>query len=86
MSKIGRLCTKEAKFNPASHFALPRDVLGEVMLTRGEKLATLERWRTQVLRQMAVFGDEDQVREAESKIKILDDIEQTKTLLKSERT
>ena len=85
MSKIGRLFTKEAKFNPAMHFTLPRDVLGEVMLTRGEKLATLERWRTQVLRQIQVFGREDQSRAAADPARILDDIEQTKTLLKSER-
>ena len=86
MSKIGGLFTKQAKFNPALHFALPRDVLAEVMLTRGEKLATLDRWRTQVLREIQVFGKEDRSPDAVDRARILDDIEETANLLKSERS
>jgi hypothetical protein len=49
MSEIGRLCTQRAKEQPERFFAVPKDVIGEVMLTRGEKLATLERWRLRIL-------------------------------------
>lgn len=40
-----------AKQQPESCFATPLEIVGHPLLTRGEKLATLERWR------LNIFGD-----------------------------
>jgi hypothetical protein len=50
MSTIGQLNISAAKVDPARHFADPAAIVTTVMLTRGEKLATLERWRLDILR------------------------------------
>jgi hypothetical protein len=52
MSTIGQLNVAGAKLDPARHFAKPADIIETVMLTRGEKIATLERWRLDILRQL----------------------------------
>lgn len=57
MSEIARLNVEAAKHDPAQFFATPSDIVGEVMLTRGEKIATLERWRLTILQQLAASDD-----------------------------
>lgn len=57
MSEIARLNVEAAKHDPAQFFASPRDIVGEVMLTRGEKIATLDRWRLIILQQLAAADD-----------------------------
>lgn len=57
MSEIARLNVEAAKHDPAQFFASPHDIVGEVMLTRGEKIATLERWRLTILQQLAAADD-----------------------------
>ncbi len=57
MSEIARLNVEAAKHDPAQFFASPKDIVGEVMLTRGEKIATLERWRLTILQQLAAADD-----------------------------
>ena len=52
MAEIARICKEAAKQEPERHFANPAAIVEEVMLTRGEKLATLERWRLNILRQL----------------------------------
>jgi hypothetical protein len=52
MSTIGQLNVAGAKADPARHFANPAAVVDTVMLTRGEKIATLERWRLDILREL----------------------------------
>lgn len=52
MSTIGQLNVAGAKLDPAKYFATPQDIVATVMLTRGEKIATLERWRLEILRQL----------------------------------
>ena len=57
MSEIGSLRPQVAKHNPASVFASPLDIVDEIMMTRGEKIATLERWRLSVLQDLAAADD-----------------------------
>ena len=51
MEKIGQLDRNAAKFTPESVFSSPLAIVEETMLTRGEKLATLQRWQDNVLRE-----------------------------------
>lgn len=44
MSTILHLNTEAARFDPASVFARPLDIVAERGLTLGQKLATLQRW------------------------------------------
>jgi hypothetical protein len=52
MAKIGQLNVEAARLDPERHFASPLDIVTEPMLTRGEKLATLERWKLQIYQQL----------------------------------
>jgi hypothetical protein len=42
-----------AKRNPARVFESPSEIVDEKLLTRGEKLGTLDRWRQSILDQLA---------------------------------
>jgi hypothetical protein len=41
-----------AKKNPARVFDSPSEIVDELLLTRGEKLGTLDRWRQSILDQL----------------------------------
>ena len=47
----------EARYNPESEFEHPRDLANAVGLTRGEKLAALDRWEFQVERRLAAASE-----------------------------
>lgn len=51
--EIQNLNRDAAKLDPESQFDCPQALLDEVGLTRGEKLAALERWAAQVDRRLA---------------------------------
>jgi hypothetical protein len=57
MQEIGSIKPAVAKHDPSSVYQSPLDLVDEVMLTRGEKIGTLERWRQAVLQQMAASDD-----------------------------
>lgn len=57
MAEIARLSRSAAKQNPGETFDCPADIVAEVMLTRGEKLGALERWRRDVLQEMTATGE-----------------------------
>ncbi len=44
MSTIMHINTQAARLDPASAFARPMDIVSENGLTRGQKLAALQRW------------------------------------------
>jgi hypothetical protein len=46
-----------AKQSPETSFESPLGIVDEAMLTRGEKLATLDRWRQAILAQLAAQGE-----------------------------
>ena len=45
MSHVSRLCVARARFEPEAVFSHPDEIVGEVLLTRGQNIATLRRWR-----------------------------------------
>jgi hypothetical protein len=49
MSEVAALNRDVAKQQPESVFESPLDIVNEVLLTKGEKLATLTRWRLNIL-------------------------------------
>ncbi len=57
MTEIARLSRSAAKENPGEVFESPAAVVAEVMLTRGEKIGALERWRRDVLLEMTATSE-----------------------------
>jgi hypothetical protein len=57
MSTPKALNRDEAKQRPDFYFASPLDIVPEPLLTRGEKLATLERWRLMVTEELNASGE-----------------------------
>ncbi len=57
MVEIARLSRSAAKENPGQAFQSPADLVAEVMLTRGEKIGALERWRLDVLHELTATGE-----------------------------
>lgn len=52
MSEVSKLPRGEAKLDPGSVFNSPAEIVDEVLMTRGEKIATLKRWRVEVISQL----------------------------------
>lgn len=57
MPEIARRNTEAAKEQPERQFASPQELVDEVLLTRGQKLAALERWKAKVLHEMTAADD-----------------------------
>jgi hypothetical protein len=82
MTRPRPLNRDDAKQSPETTFASPIDIVSEPLLTRGEKLATLERWRQTVFEQLKASGEgmRTQGYSAEQ-VKTLELIEQAKEML-----
>lgn len=82
MSEIARLQRDVAKHDPRRLFSSPRDLVADVMLTRGEKIATLDRWRTMILEELAAANEGMQTRGATGlQTQVLDEIEKVRAEL-----
>ena len=46
-----------AKDNPDRFFKSPQQIVDEKLLTRGEKIATLNRWRQTILEELSASGE-----------------------------
>jgi hypothetical protein len=46
-----------AKKHPEDVFESPLEIVAEVLLTKGEKLGTLERWQLSILRDLATSNE-----------------------------
>ena len=46
-----------AKQNPERAFGSPFEIVGERLFTKGEKIATLNRWRQSLLRELDASGE-----------------------------
>lgn len=57
MSTIGRINRDAAKHLPSTHYDSPSEIVTEPMLTRGEKIATLQRWRQQIVDELSAGDD-----------------------------
>jgi hypothetical protein len=49
MTEVRGLNRDPAKQQPESVFETPLEIVNEILLTKGEKLATLDRWRRSIL-------------------------------------
>ena len=75
-----------AKDNPERAFSNPRDIVDEVLMTRGEKLATLTRWRQTVLEELGAPGEGMRTHGVSSeRIRLLEEIELAKAELSDQR-
>jgi hypothetical protein len=86
MTDVRALNRDAAKQQPESVFETPLEIVNEILLTKGEKLATLNRWRRSIL------GELDASNEgmatpgyASEQLTVLEEIEQAKAHLKSRR-
>jgi len=76
MTEARALNRDVAKQRPHAVFQTPFDIVGEVLLTRGEKLGTLERWRQNILSELCASDDGMATRGYSSKqLKILQAID-----------
>jgi hypothetical protein len=82
MTDVRSLNRDVAKQQPAEVFATPLEIVSEVLLTKGEKLATLERWRMSVLDELKA-SDEGMATRGYSitQLKLLEAIEAAKEAL-----
>jgi hypothetical protein len=82
MTDVRSLNRDVAKQQPADTFATPLEIVKEVLLTKGEKLATLERWRMSVLDELKA-SDEGMATRGYSitQLKLLEAIEAAKEAL-----
>ena len=54
---ISKLNRSLAKQDPEGTFQNPLGIVQEAMFTRGEKIATLDRWRQFILAELAALGE-----------------------------
>jgi hypothetical protein len=48
---------EQARLNPSATFGSPAEIAGEVAFTRGQKIATLMRWRLEILDHFAATSE-----------------------------
>ena len=72
-----------AKQQPEIWFATPMEVVGHRLLTRGEKIVTLERWRLNLLAELAAANEGMQTRGySAGQLAVLSAIEEAKSRLR----
>ena len=64
-----------AKQDPGGNFASPFGIVEERLFTRGEKIATLNRWHRAILDELSASGEGERAR-------ILGEIEEARNLLR----
>lgn len=57
MAEIARITPHIAKYDPERAFETPHDIVGHALMTRGEKIATLGRWRASILQQISAASE-----------------------------
>ena len=57
MSVVLKINVKVARLNPEAEFETPHDLSASLGLTRGQKLATLDRWYQSVQRRMEATNE-----------------------------
>jgi len=73
------------KQHPENVFESPLEIINEVLLTKGEKLATLERWRSSVLGQLDASNEGMPTRGYSNRqLVVLEAIEEAKGRLNSQ--
>ena len=59
---ITNLNRSRAKQDPEGTFDSPFGIVEEKLFTRGEKIATLDRWRSNVVKELSAIGEERRAR------------------------
>jgi hypothetical protein len=72
---ITKLNRSLAKQDPEGNFDSPLGIVDETMFTRGEKIATLNRWRQAILEELIALGEVKRAR-------LLDEIEEARSRLR----
>jgi len=86
MTEVRALNRDTAKQMPESVFESPLEIVNEILLTRGEKLATLNRWLRSILGELDASNEEmATLGYAGEQLTVLEAIEQAKARLKSRR-
>ena len=86
MSEVAALNRDVAKQQPESVFESPLDIVNEVLLTKGEKIATLTRWRLNILGELDASNEGMATRGYASELlTVLEEIEEAKARLKNSR-
>jgi hypothetical protein len=81
----GILDRELAKQSPEMVFSHPSALRDEVLLTYGEKLATLERWRLNLLHELSAGSEGMPTRSAsEPLLKLLEEIKEAKAVLRAQ--
>jgi hypothetical protein len=82
MTEVRALNREAAKQQPEFAFQTPLDIVNEVLLTKGEKLATLDRWRSSILGELDASNEGMATRGYTSRqLKVLEAIEDAKARL-----
>ena len=71
---VTRLNRSLAKQDPEGNFDNPFGIVSEAMFTRGEKIATLDRWRQAILEELVAAGEVKRAR-------LLSEIEEARSRL-----
>jgi len=83
MTGVRALNRDTAKQTPESVFESPLEIVNEILLTKGEKLATLNRWRLSILGELDASNEGmAMVGYASEQLTVLEAIEQAKARLK----
>jgi hypothetical protein len=86
MSEVRALNRDAAKQQPENVFESPLEIVNEILLTKGEKLATLNRWRRSILGELDASNEGMATRGyASEELKVLVEIEHAKARLRPER-
>lgn len=76
---------EKAKQDPESVFDSPLSVVEEALLTKGEKIATLNRWRQAVLEELSASGEGMRTHGVSSRrAQLLEQIEDARGLLSAD--
>jgi hypothetical protein len=80
MTELGALNREVAKQLPERAFETPLAIVNEVLLTKGEKLATLERWRLSIVSELDASNEGMAEQDyAGKQLKVLETIEEAKS-------
>ena len=86
MNEVRALNRDAAKQQPESVFENPLEIVSEILLTKGEKLATLNRWRRSIIGELDASNEGMATRGyAREQLTVLEEIEEAKARLKSRR-
>ena len=86
MTEVRALNRDAAKQQPESVFESPLQIVNEILLTKGEKLATLNRWRRSILGELDASNEGMATRGYASELlTVLEEIQEAKARLKNRR-